>query len=69
MENTDLRLLEIKIDELIAVCNKLVEENRQLREQQTSLIAERDALREKTKQARNRIESMIDRLKAIEAEG
>jgi len=66
MEITDLQVLEAKIDELIALCHQLAEENRTLREQQSTFIAERTALLEKNALARSRIEAMITRLKAME---
>ncbi|MDY6991793.1 MAG: TIGR02449 family protein [Pseudomonadota bacterium] len=61
-----LKALEAQIDVLIQTCQQLAEENRTLREQQTTLISERDALLEKNALARSRIESMIAKLKAME---
>lgn len=61
-----LKALEAQIDVLIQTCQQLAEENRNLREQQTTLISERDALLEKNALARSRIESMIAKLKAME---
>ena len=66
MDTLDTRTLEEKIDRLIRICNKLEEENRALREQQSSLIAERAALIEKSELARSRVEAMITRLRAME---
>jgi len=66
MDNLDTRTLEEKIDHLIRICNRLEEENRALRDQQTSLIAERAALVEKSEMARSRVEAMITRLRAME---
>ena len=66
METLDTRTLEEKIDHLIRICNRLAEENRALRDQQTSLIAERAALVEKSELARSRVEAMITRLRAME---
>ena len=63
LDNTDLASLESRVDDLI----KTVEsENSALRNQQESLVNERAILIEKTEQARNRIESMISRLRAME---
>ena len=67
METLDTRTLEEKIDHLIRICNRLADENRALRDQQTSLIAERAALVEKSELARSRVEAMITRLRAMEA--
>ena len=66
MDTLDTRTLEEKIDHLIRICNKLEEENRALRDQQGSLIAERAALVEKSEMARSRVEAMITRLRAME---
>ena len=66
METLDTRMLEEKIDHLIRICNRLADENRALRDQQTSLIAERAALVEKSELARSRVEAMITRLRAME---
>ena len=66
MDTLDTRTLEEKIDHLIRICNRLEEENRALRAQQSSLIAERAALVEKSEMARSRVEAMITRLRAME---
>ena len=66
MDTLDTRTLEEKIDHLIRICSKLEEENRALRDQQSSLIAERAALVEKSEMARSRVEAMITRLRAME---
>lgn len=66
METLDTRSLEEKIDHLIRICNRLADENRALRDQQASLIAERAALVEKSELARSRVEAMITRLRAME---
>ena len=67
MDTLDIKALEEKIDHLIRICNMLEDENRALRDQQTSLIAERAALVEKSEQARSRVEAMITRLRTMEA--
>ena len=67
MDSLDTQALEEKIDHLIRICNKLEDENRALRDQQNSLIAERAALVEKSELARSRVEAMITRLRAMEA--
>ena len=67
MDSLDTQALEEKIDHLIRICNRLEDENRALRDQQNSLIAERAALVEKSELARSRVEAMITRLRAMEA--
>lgn len=62
----DLSTLEARIDELIRSSAELEKENRVLRDQHSSLMAERAALIEKSELARSRVESMIARLKAME---
>jgi len=62
----DLKALEVRVEELIKACEFLKEENKSLKVNQESLVAERAALVEKTELAKNRIEAMISRLKSIE---
>lgn len=66
LERLDLEALESQVDDLITTCSQLTEENRALRDQQASLIAERASLIEKSELARARVEAMIARLKAME---
>ena len=68
MEDTDLKMLEHRVDELIQRLNAVKSENISLRESQASLITERARLIEKTELARTRVEAMITRLKAMEQE-
>jgi len=67
MDTLDTRALEEKIDRLVRICERLEDENRALRDQQNSLIAERAALVEKSELARSRVEAMITRLRGMEA--
>ncbi len=62
----NVETLEARIDQLIAKCRSLGDENRALRDQQTHLMAERAALIEKSELARSRVEAMIARLKSME---
>jgi len=62
----DLKNLESRIDALIDACSKLKTENSSLHQENGSLSEEHGKLLEKTRQARSRIESMINRLKALE---
>ncbi|HEY8554390.1 MAG TPA: TIGR02449 family protein [Burkholderiales bacterium] len=69
MESDDLKQLENRIDQLIAACQRLQQENSALKSEQEQLQAERARLLEKTRIARERIEAMINRLKALERSG
>lgn len=66
MPNFDLDTMERQVEELLQVCQRLREENVSLRARQETLVAERAELIEKTELARNRVESMISRLKSME---
>lgn len=62
----DIRGLEHRLDELVRTCQRLKEENRLLRQQQTALVNERAKLQHKTDLARAQTEMMLLRLKAME---
>lgn len=62
----ELKRVERRLDELIAVCRQLKEENRSLRQRQENLMIERASLMQKNEQVRTRVEAMIGRLKAME---
>jgi cell division protein ZapB len=66
VDSDDLKQLESRIDQLIEACQRLQNENQSLKSEHGSLQAERARLLEKTRIARERIESMISRLKALE---
>ena len=66
MQDEDIKRLEMRIDELIAICAQLKDENRQLREQKVEFSTERENLLEKQDQARIRVEKILDRLKSLE---
>jgi cell division protein ZapB len=66
VQDEDLKRLEMRIDELIAICAQLKDENRQLREQKVEFSAERENLLEKQDQARVRVENILNRLKSLE---
>lgn len=65
---TDIRSLEHRIEELIRTSQRLKEENRLLRHQQTLLVSERARLQHKNDLARAQTETMLMRLKAMEDE-
>jgi cell division protein ZapB len=60
--------LEVRVDELITLCERLREENHALRARQSMLLAERADLIDRNEVARNRVESIISRLKDMEEE-
>ena len=64
--DVELKRLERRLEELVAVCRQLKEENRSLRQRQDNLMVERAALMQKNEQVRTRVEAMIGRLKAME---
>ncbi len=68
MSNDPANLLEQRIDQLIAICQRLRQENAVLREREGRLLRERGKLLEKNEQARVRVENMISRLKALSLE-
>ena len=66
VESADLKILESRIDELIETCRRLKLENSSLKSDQNNLNEQHARLMEKPRLARARIETMIDRLKALE---
>ncbi len=68
MSDDLLKSLEAKLDRLLEQCASLQQENRDLREREGDWLRERTRLMEKNDLARTRVESMIKRLKSLEAE-
>lgn len=66
MEDADLQLLSAKLDLLIQRIDALRAENQQLRANELAWRKERAHLIEKNEMARQKVESMISRLKALE---
>lgn len=66
VERDELKKLESRLDELIGVVERLRHENHLLKSNHDTLYDRHNRLAEKTKIARERIESMIGRLKALE---
>jgi cell division protein ZapB len=62
----ELRRLEQRVVELAALCERMREENRGLRQSQDALANERANLLARHDQVRARVEAMIDRLKGLE---
>lgn len=69
MATNDLQQLEQKLDQLLEICQRLQAENSSLRDREHSLLRERSKLVEKNDLARNRVESMITRLKNLDVDG
>ena len=65
----ELHAIAQRVDQLIALCQRLGEENRSLRASQEQLMAERANLLAKNEQARSRVEAMIHRLRSLEQNG
>jgi len=60
-----LQALELKLDSLIQQCQQLAADNRNLREQESQWQRERQRLIKNNEAARNRVETMISRLKGL----
>ncbi|MBV33162.1 MAG: TIGR02449 family protein [Porticoccaceae bacterium] len=63
-----LENFEEKLDRLIELCQQLKAENKSLREREAGLVGERGQLLEKNELARQKIQTMINRLKNMSAE-
>ncbi len=68
MTDSDIKTLSARIDKLVALADQLKAENDRLRRQEGSLLAERDELQRKNELAKARVEAIILRLKALEAQ-
>jgi cell division protein ZapB len=68
MLENELKTLSERIDSLTALSERLLAENRKLRSQESALLAERDELQRKNELAKARVEAIILRLKALEAQ-
>lgn len=68
MAELSIKSVERKIDELIQLCEQLNRENQTLKASAESWQQERESLLEKTNMARSKVESMIQRLRALEQE-
>ena len=66
MAVNQLKDLENKIDELIALCKELNRENRTLKADIAGWREERKDLMDKNELARTKVEAMIERLRAME---
>ena len=68
MADQQIKSLAARIDDMIALCAQLNEENRRLKAEASQWVQEREQLVEKTEIARTKVETMISRLKALEQE-
>jgi cell division protein ZapB len=68
MLDNELRILSARIDSLTELSARLMAENKKLRSQESALLAERDELQRKNELAKARVEAIILRLKALEAQ-
>ncbi|MFI2812907.1 MULTISPECIES: TIGR02449 family protein [Microbulbifer] len=63
-----IEALESTVDSLIARCQQLAEQNRELRQLEAEWQRERQRLVKNNEAARNRVEAMINRLKGLAQE-
>lgn len=68
MSSPDIKTLSARIDSLVDLAERLMADNRALREREQALLAERDDLQKKNELAKARVEAIILRLKALEAQ-
>lgn len=66
MENSQLKTLEHKLDDLIRLCAALNQENTALKNRQDGWRTERAQLLQKNEAAKSKVEGMIARLRALE---
>ena len=66
MDETNTDALRSGIDELVALCARLAQENRMLREEQAGLRIERAKLVERNELAKSKIDAMIARLRSLD---
>ncbi len=68
MSDDLLLSLENKLDKLILLCNRLQQENTELKAREGEWQRERQRLIEKNELARSRVEAMITHLRNLDAE-
>lgn len=61
-----LKQLERRVDQLIDLCHQLRKENETLRSARDGLIKEQSRVSERNRLARDRLESIVDRLRTLE---
>ena len=67
MPDDEIKALELKIDELILLCNQLNVENQSLKRKSLDWQQERSQLIERNALARERLESMLEKLRNAES--
>ena len=67
MPNDAIKALELKIDELILLCNQLNMENQSLKRKSADWNEERSTLIEKNVLAREKMETMLTELRKVES--
>lgn len=65
-DESSLKTLQLRVEQLLALCQDLVAEKQQLQAQVQQLNTEKTALLEKNRAAYAKVEHMIIRLKALE---
>ena len=68
MDKTQFKIIEQKVDDLIALCEELQRENRDLKAKEHAWVRERKELLDKNELAKQRVTHMIGRLKSLEQE-
>lgn len=63
---TNILGLEQRIETLISECRRLNSENRSLKNEHGTLIAEKTQLKEKNKLACSRLEKIVEKLRTLE---
>ena len=66
MPDSQFKALEQKVDDLIRLCTELNRENVSLKSAARSWAAEREALEERNALAKDKLETILNRLKAVE---
>ena len=67
MSELDFKALELKVNQLIAVCKSLAERNKTLEEEKAAFRTERSRVLQQKEQVRGKVEAMITRLKSMES--
>ena len=66
MSDESFNLLSTKVDDLIDLCAEMKRENQILKSDQSSWQNERQQLMEKNQLTKSKLQSVLDRLKAID---
>lgn len=66
MSDDSFDTLSAKVDDLIDLCAEMKRENQMLKDSQSSWQSERQQLMEKNQEAKSKLQSILDRLKALD---